>query len=456
MTVDTISFAGYEIFKTCHMDYSDVSCNKTIIQKIGRYNLVFKETYIEKIDSIVDIKKEHLSFLLPAQHFMNPYKASSSIYCDRYINDVPSVIFSKTNEKTSLSVPVEILISINEFINKYTGVTISEKPSLYGDTIIYYQQKQIELKTSKDYSLFLTHAPIGSRANIKFKINNAIIKSIEYIIRKDVEELKCDVCWDSADIDIWENNTLTYSSNDVHFNRTLQLGFHLIKKQAIPSRYLNHTAVISKSTKEQMVVGKKNSGENMDQDVLRIIKEQGAKKNTYFIKPREEIKAREIICDYAKGITDELWLIDSYFTDNQKGDKYLLDWLSIMDAHDIKEKKIIYRANAFTSNSGSPKTFSKDEIKQFLQADKYFSSRLIKSRKIGISFYGLKTSGYIHDRFLIGKSEEVFSGLSIGTSINSLNSNYYCVNKLDSNTAKEILDEVKCLITNASQEKWKI
>ena len=43
---------------------------------------------------------------------------------------------------------------------------------------------------------------------------------------------------------------------------------------------------------------------------------------------------------------------------------------------------------------------------------------------------------------MLVRNETLFYGLNIGTSFNSLERNHYCINKLNSNTAKTILTEL--------------
>lgn len=57
-------------------------------------------------------------------------------------------------------------------------------------------------------------------------------------------------------------------------------------------------------------------------------------------------------------------------------------------------------------------------------------------RDLKIHLYQVTSS--IHDRFIIIKNNDEFSGLSIGTSFNSLERNHYCIHKLSHAAAKII------------------
>ena len=47
------------------------------------------------------------------------------------------------------------------------------------------------------------------------------------------------------------------------------------------------------------------------------------------------------------------------------------------------------------------------------------------NKGLEIDLIGIKT--YVHDRFLLCRKEKQYGGLYFGTSVNSLNDNYYCL-----------------------------
>lgn len=53
-----------------------------------------------------------------------------------------------------------------------------------------------------------------------------------------------------------------------------------------------------------------------------------------------------------------------------------------------------------------------------------------------------QTQSSIHDRFIIIKNEDNFSGLGIGTSFNSIHANSFCIYPLDNVIAKEIFEKL--------------
>jgi len=70
---------------------------------------------------------------------------------------------------------------------------------------------------------------------------------------------------------------------------------------------------------------------------------------------------------------------------------------------------------------------------------------IIRTRKtLGIHLY--QTRMPIHDRFILTESDNINSGLAMGTSFNSLGNHHYCIYKLGHSTTQIIWNELESWI----------
>lgn len=77
----------------------------------------------------------------------------------------------------------------------------------------------------------------------------------------------------------------------------------------------------------------------------------------------------------------------------------------------------------------------------------------MKNTRTKMSF--IQTTAPVHDRFVITRTSEEYTGLSIGTSFNSLDSNHYCIQTLSHTEAEEVIISLSDWIrdhTEASEE----
>lgn len=71
---------------------------------------------------------------------------------------------------------------------------------------------------------------------------------------------------------------------------------------------------------------------------------------------------------------------------------------------------------------------------------------MVENSSQQINLHQTKTA--IHDRFLIIRNDDTYSGLSIGTSFNSLNSNHYCIQTLTHREVLEVLEALALWLEN--------
>ena len=78
------------------------------------------------------------------------------------------------------------------------------------------------------------------------------------------------------------------------------------------------------------------------------------------------------------------------------------------------------------------------QLKAHIQNDAVAYDAVKSGKNAGIQL--IQTAKPIHDRFVIIRNGDEYSGINIGTSFNSLDENYYCINNLLHRDAKEIIE----------------
>jgi hypothetical protein len=170
----------------------------------------------------------------------------------------------------------------------------------------------------------------------------------------------------------------------------------------------------------------------INQHLVRRLNEQKASDKFLFIRPGERNIAMKQITDVMFHAVDELWLIDSYFTDKSHGLSQMTDWLRLLTNAQAAKKYLVFYCKS------EDNALNAAQLKSSMQRDPIMQDAML-SRPLH-STQLLQTATPIHDRFLIVRSGDTYSGLSIGTSFNSLNSNHYCIYRLAHREAKEVLD----------------
>ena len=100
----------------------------------------------------------------------------------------------------------------------------------------------------------------------------------------------------------------------------------------------------------------------------------------------------------------------------------LVDWMRLLRGSPAKNIYAIYYRNAADEN-----TMTLAQAKQLLSADWPLSQQLRRNPR---SLHLIGLNEYIHDRLLLCREGTRFTGLALGSSINSLDSNYLCIHPL--------------------------
>ena len=112
----------------------------------------------------------------------------------------------------------------------------------------------------------------------------------------------------------------------------------------------------------------------------------------------------------------------------------MTDWLRLSANCPAPQTNIVFYSRQAAG------TYSPKELKQLCRQDYKIQNAFDTDHQKKLCF--LQTSSPIHDRFFIARTGNDYSGLSIGTSLNSLDRNFYCIQRLPHKSAKEILKTI--------------
>ena len=348
--------------------------------------------------------------------------------------------FLKDN-KYSLKISINEYLRICEFIKKYTGMDMESNPMFYGDVFIFKCSER-EYKYNKVNSIILENIPANSTVIVHFKKGDIVVSS--KIIRVETETADLELCsdkpWTSHDIEIFNAEKLIYYKKDASYIKGISIRTQVkergktVKLNTIGTEYTIEKYSESKTS---------HIGERFDKyegilqassrDIIKDIKSEKPDDQIIFIKPGELPRATKLIGSALELAKDELWIFDSYFTD-KNGINKIRDWLRIIANCTINSKNIIFYCK------DSNKALNISEIKSEIQKDSVLNAMLRNEGGIGIHFYQVKSP--IHDRFVLIKNNTEYCGLSIGTSLNSLEKNHFCISKLSPAASRIIYDDL--------------
>ncbi|HFR4159389.1 TPA: hypothetical protein ACHVJ3_001577 [Bacillus cereus] len=446
MILNRVIFAGQVIITILHKGLDnqvDPKRNLNIKEKIGRYNLSFEESivsdnFINKIDNVAFIEK---GGLIP-QHELNPYNLSACAFMTRYVSNIkPSKIIKTCDDKFEFKISSKELLRINSFIKKYTGLNLNYNPILYGDTLLY-EHTYVKINSNETNGISLGNIEKSSILIVKFKNKDIIVSSKVTVIDNDTTEIEINspADWQSVDIEVYRNDDLVYFNYDVSFIKRINLSMNLVDK---PKRIKLNQLDDFFELKSNSVVGKSIIGEDIDEleelfsksnfQMRKKLLDEQEKENITFIRPGETQKSIEIISEYIQKSQEELWIFDPYFTDKIRFKKSL-DWLRIINGCSTS-----YPINIVFFCKDEEKAYDFNTIKEAIEKDSILTE-IIENSMLNINFIQIRSP--IHDRFIIGKNDNGYSGLTIGTSLNSIDNNHFCISVLNHSAAKKVLTEL--------------
>ncbi|PGU91662.1 hypothetical protein [Bacillus thuringiensis] len=454
MILNQVIFAGEVIITILHKGLDNqINPDRKLFtkEKIGRYNLIFKESivsddFLNNYNDVLFIEKG----LLSPKHKLNPYSDRACAFMTRYISNIkPNKIIETYDDKFDFKISLKDVLRINTFIKKFTGLDLNYNPILYGDTILY-EHTYIKMKGNETNGIKISEIEKNSTVIIKFKNKNAIVSTEVKLLDTNNTELEVNpnVDWSSLDIEVYIDNCLVYFQYDVAFLKRLHLNISLLDRpkkvklnQLDDFFELKNTTVTEESTIGAAIDELEELFSESNYQMRKKLLDEQEKENITFIKPGETQKSIKIISEYIQQPQDEIWIFDPYFTDKSRFNKSL-DWLRI-----INECTYSNAVNIVFFCKNTDNAYDSNTIKGAVEEDTVLKE-IMNNNMLNMNF--IQISSPIHDRFILGKKDEDYSGLTIGTSLNSIDNNFFCINMLNHSAAKKVLTELTDYINEAN------
>ncbi len=427
---------GYKNFKKECSDIKDLVFIQENVPNISDDEIIKKYKY--------KIKKEGL---LPAGANKNPYFDKTCAKMIHYKCDKPKNIFKLLDNSYILNdISIDELNKINNFIEKYTGFKVEKNFTLYGDVFIF-EPIVCDYSFNKGYIEF-RNIPLESKVLMTLKSGEKVIDhKTKYIEDKNVNVFIGEN-WTSIDLSIFNGNKLIYiaefspiRSFELNINSIHSISYNF-KNKKYKNCKVNFDIHCDQQKYDYFSLSMSDYEKiisNTNEYIYKITDSIEKKNEIIFVK-KNEIKRNnnfiEYICEFmTKSCCDELWIFDPYFLHDID---IFVDWIKLLSEIDTQKINIVIDVNKLKN-----KEFKKEEIDNKINSLKI----LILSNKNSINkdvyVYSTKKNKNIHDRFILKKQNisdgvNTISGLSIGTSFNSLHNNYYCIYELDNNISKDI------------------
>ena len=450
MICDKIIFDNETIITIYHSGFSDEknTNKKKISDTIDGKEITFLE-YYEPSDKALNDENLFEKGFLDTKSKYNVYRdGSNCAKYKRFSGELPCSIYDLTENTPKLKLSLEHLDMIFEFIKKYTYLDMAQDITLFGD-ILVLEPRKLTIKSENECQIIsFENLETDMLITVNFYNSNATItlSIVETICASGTFKIEAPKDWSYIDISVFKDNKLYYKNSCVSFIKDFVLNTSMTSTKNIQLKKFGLEETITTNYTEKIRVGNNTSYKKSNNDKLHNIQKQiniyYENKRIIFFKPNEEKKVLKELSSIFSNAKDELWIIDSYFSYNNKIG-YPQDILKLIIESSAKSKYIVFFSNNESEIENLDKSLLNDEE----------INRILTYKKLNISFK--QTNMAIHDRFIISKSQDSVSVYAIGTSFNSLVNNYYCLIKLGNADSQLIYDKLKDLIMDENFCKTK-
>lgn len=450
MICDKIIFDNETIITIYHSGFSDEknTNKKKISDTIDGKEITFLE-YYEPSDKALNDENLFEKGFLDTKSKYNVYRdGSNCAKYKRFSGELPCSIYDLTENTPKLKLSLEHLDMIFEFIKKYTNLDMAQDITLFGD-ILVLEPRKLTIKSENECQIIsFENLETDMLITVNFYNSNATItlSIVETICASGTFKIEAPKDWSYIDISVFKDNKLYYKNSCVSFIKDFVLNTSMTSTKNIQLKKFGLEETITTNYTEKIRVGNNTSYKKSNNDKLHNIQKQiniyYENKRIIFFKPNEEKKVLKKLSSIFSNAKDELWIIDSYFSYNNKIG-YPQDILKLIIESSAKSKYVVFFSNNESEIENLDKSLLNDEE----------INRILTYKKLNISFK--QTNMAIHDRFIISKSQDSVSVYAIGTSFNSLVNNYYCLIKLGNADSQLIYDKLKDLIMDKNFCKTK-
>lgn len=450
MICDKIIFDNETIITIYHSGFSDEknTNKKKISDTIDGKEITFLE-YYEPSDKALNDENLFEKGFLDTKSKYNVYRdGSNCAKYKRFSGELPCSIYDLTENTPKLKLSLGHLDMIFEFIKKYTNLDMAQDITLFGD-ILVLEPRKLTIKSENECQIIsFENLETDMLITVNFYNSNATItlSIVETICASGTFKIEAPKDWSYIDISVFKDNKLYYKNSCVSFIKDFVLNTSMTSTKNIQLKKFGLEETITTNYTEKIRVGNNTSYKKSNNDKLHNIQKQiniyYENKRIIFFKPNEEKKVLKELSSIFSNAKDELWIIDSYFSYNNKIG-YPQDILKLIIESSAKSKYVVFFSNNESEIENLDKSLLNDEE----------INRILTYKKLNISFK--QTNMAIHDRFIISKSQDSVSVYAIGTSFNSLVNNYYCLIKLGDADSQLIYDKLKDLIMDKNFCKTK-
>ena len=433
MLKDTIVYGGQTILTIYHeneeLDVPDRHWLQR--QKIGAYWAIFEERSYCGTEASA-IKDESEEILLPYNHPLSPADDHEICVLMRRVRSIqkPSRLFHADG---SLRLGHETWEALCGFVKQYTGINAAKSPLIFGDIILFHY---IQLRYYETKEGNIAVESIGfDRIDIHFHQQKAICehqtKTLSPTRRTELQFVPTSD-WDTFDIYAYEKNQLYFFAQDVSFIHSIHLAQHLDLPRNAPLKKSDYKPQYTHFGKpSEMTIGQEKSTLRIQQEereaqILAGLKP--AKETSHLILKGSDRKVYQIVNQLLDHPWEDVLLLDPYLLDLDRK-QMMMDWMRLLCGSPVKWIHAIYY-----KKEGTQKAMTIAEACQSISND-WLLNQSFRRNKNKLTFVGLRE--YIHDRFLLCREGNRYAGLSLGTSVNSLHSNYFCVHNLAPSFAEE-------------------
>lgn len=450
MLKDTITYGGQTLLTVYHdNDELDVPGRHwRESEKVGRFWLEFAEHSICAVEEIKPEDPLVEQLLLPHDHPLAP--VGSHEFCTlmtrRRTQKKPDHVFSRGGDKLCLA--PEHWEQLCQFVKRYTGLDLAKAPMACGDTFIFHY---IQLRYHAKQASISVDPGTFDRIELHFKRGEAVweMQSRRFPSsgRGEMEFTPTEDDWDSFDIYAYAEDKLWFYAKDVAFMQRIQFTMNWGRDRAIHLQSSNYSVHFSNGQNQEIItVGEEKRDLRLEQkrQEARLLSSLSKKsERSTLISKGSDFTVYSMANKILDRHWDEVRLFDPYLLD-KKGREALVDWMRLLRGSPAVRICAIYYRKA-----SSDLSLTLAEAKKFLSLDWTLSQQL---RRYPNTLQLLGINEYIHDRFLLCREKDQFSGLALGTSINSINSNYFCVHSLSDAFARECWETFAALLPNHTTE----
>ena len=349
MICDKIIFDNETIITIYHSGFSDEknTNKKKISDTIDGKEITFLE-YYEPSDKALNDENLFEKGFLDTKSKYNVYRdGSNCAKYKRFSGELPCSIYDLTENTPKLKLSLEHLDMIFEFIKKYTNLDMAQDITLFGD-ILVLEPRKLTIKSENECQIIsFENLETDMLITVNFYNSNATItlSIVETICASGTFKIEAPKDWSYIDISVFKDNKLYYKNSCVSFIKDFVLNTSMTSTKNIQLKKFGLEETITTNYTEKIRVGNNTSYKKSNNDKLHNIQKQiniyYENKRIIFFKPNEEKKVLKELSSIFSNAKDELWIIDSYFSYNNKIG-YPQDILKLIIESSAKSKYVVF------------------------------------------------------------------------------------------------------------------